>query len=325
MNNKHMLVILESTIANLQTLLKMWQDENKQSEPIPAPESTPEPTPEPEPEPEPISQPDPPVQASQPIIPEGDTEIDVLKAFLPQWPVAVDPLLICQADEVLERQERAEQILDAIVEEPLVRKSFLDFGCGSGETVDAALKRGARSAMGYDVVPFTSPNPNFTHEFSQLEARGPFDVVLLYDVLDHIVNEEPVQVLQKLKSILSPDGTMYLRCHPWVSKHGGHLYKQLNKEYAHLLFTETELREMGYTLEPVRKIFYPCMTYQKMFRQAGLKVVKELVISDNIPQQSYLRLSPFVNRINRSWDKKINKFPEVQLSMSFVDYVVKAE
>jgi hypothetical protein len=67
-------------------------------------------------------------------------------------------------------------------------------------------------------------------------------IVFLYDVLDHAIDAEQAYI-KEAHRCLAPNGTVYVRCHPWTSKHATHLYKQgINKAYFHLFLTWDEIR-----------------------------------------------------------------------------------
>lgn len=252
-------------------------------------------------------------------------EFQQLKAILDQWPAAVDPVYICSAGNKSERIERANQILDLLIEESLKNKSFLDFGCGMGDTVSLALSKGAKLAMGYDISSFADPSAHLTNDFNEVKSKGPFDVVLLYDVLDHIDSkDDPVVILKQISSVITPTSNVYIRCHPWCGRHGGHLYTKFNKAYAHLIFSKLEIEEMKYSLDPIRHIIWPCDTYRKFFKGANLDVIREVPIQDTV--ENFFQKEIIKKRILKIWNKELLKgedFPTWQLSLSFVDYVLK--
>lgn len=100
---------------------------------------------------------------------------------------------------------------EAIVRDVKPTGRLLDFGCGNG-----AFARWMANA-GYDVVglepfslrrPIESPNLRLIGE--PLESAAPrlgqFDVITLWQVLEHVNN--PIEVLRGLSGLLSPDGVM---------------------------------------------------------------------------------------------------------------------
>ena len=173
--------------------------------------------------------------------PEAQTLIDFLQSA--DWPEAAPAFLICQNTEE-DKTERAEGIINYIAEN-FTNKKFCDFGCGEGHVAREAGKIAGYS-IGYDVVkdgtlPWESTEYDYslTTDFEKIKQNGPYDIILLYDVLDHV--KSPEDVLKQVASISNANTKIFVRFHPWIGRHGGHLYKDLNKAWAHLVFTEEEL------------------------------------------------------------------------------------
>jgi 2-polyprenyl-3-methyl-5-hydroxy-6-metoxy-1,4-benzoquinol methylase len=237
----------------------------------------------------------------------------------PEWPVAMNPDSIVETTAA--KKLRANHILDLIVIEILEGLKFLDYGCGEGYIVAEAANRQVASVVGYDIERQWEDNPCLTNDFQAVIDGAPYDVVLLYDVLDHCKN--PVEDLIKIRDLLSPRGRIYLRMHPWCSKHGGHLYKTINKAYAHILFNEAEqLKLFGATSPFVHKLTKPIITYREWFLHAGFNIVQESIIRD--PE-----LDPFFanmenvhvkERISTPW-KGDN--PDKALTLNFVNYILE--
>ena len=237
------------------------------------------------------------------------------------WPQAVEPACICDTPE--KQGERAENILDLLVGEHMKGKRFLDYGCGEGHTIMKAKEREAALALGYDVDPSKTQlqSPWFTHNFEEVKSQAPYDIILLHDVLDHVVMIDPIQVLQQVKSVLSPKGRVYVRNHPWSSRHGGHLYLQKNKAFLHLVFDEIELtRIAGVSAEHNIRVVTPMDTYRFWFKEAGLNVKSEIPIKNKV-EDYFLLPSPINDRLKKHWkdpDTMVN-----HLEVSFVEYVLE--
>ena len=151
-----------------------------------------------------------------------------------------------------------------------------------------AVKNNVKKSVGYD--PHSSlPNSDgkcyFSNDFEKVREEGPFDIVLMYDVLDHLNGFEGMdstaianhmsEVLSQVKLVTHENSKIYLRCHPWCSRHGGHLYNSLNKAFAHVVFSKSELEDMGYEVEDVAKVIMPRATYDAAIRDAGLKTISQ--------------------------------------------------
>jgi 2-polyprenyl-3-methyl-5-hydroxy-6-metoxy-1,4-benzoquinol methylase len=263
---------------------------------------------------------------------ELDQEFKELKELLESedWPESVLAFQICDENSEEEKIDRAEGVIDILIDDFLKDKKFLDFGCGEGHMTKYASTQEAKVSVGYDI--FKSENSKFTWEEKQenfflstdlekVRAEGPYDIILIYDVLDHA--QDPTQVLKDAKSLMSESCQIYLRCHPWCGRHGSHLYRQINKAFVHLVFTEKELEKMGYKLEFTNKVFYPIGTYNNIIKDAGLSI-KNHEIDRQMIEEFFSKNEIIKNRIlkhfkTKEWDKKE---PEFQLEQCFLDYTL---
>jgi 2-polyprenyl-3-methyl-5-hydroxy-6-metoxy-1,4-benzoquinol methylase len=239
-----------------------------------------------------------------------------------EWPRAIDPKLICLTDEMA--SQRAQAILDIIIGESLTSKSFLDFGCGEGHVIMQALDQNPKIALGYDLnrSKFKFDNDHFTSEFDMVVANGPFDIILLQDVLDHLEFENAVSVLIKLKSILTKNGRIYIRNHPWCSRHGTHLYTQFNKAFAHLAFDDTELCRMnGYANDHTIKLNNPIHTYRDWFSSAGFKIISEIPITKKL-EKFFTKKSLSSDRIIAHWNGDETAMIS-NMEIEFVEYMIE--
>lgn len=208
------------------------------------------------------------------------------------WPEAVPGFLASKASTVEDHINRANAVLDMMIRRDAEHCHFLDFGCGDGWIAAEALGRGASSSTGYDVVP--SPiwtkhaDVVFVSEFQQLK-RNHYDIVFLYDVLDHC--SDPVEVMRQVREAMKDDGVIYLRCHPWTSPHASHLFKVgLNKAYIHLFLTWDELISLGFTPTFTRPEKKPMEAYRWWFHD--FKVVREHIIDK--PLHEFFLVPSFV-------------------------------
>ena len=152
------------------------------------------------------------------LVPE-DTEVaeDPLKEFTDLrflmsagWPLAVDPDTIVNVASEEEKFERAEGLIEILLPDVKDLK-FLDYGCGEGHLVNKVAEKAAL-AIGYDKEAKFIPNTHLTTDFEEIRSSGPYDVILLCDVLDHA--ESPIDVLNACKSVLNASGRIIARCHP---------------------------------------------------------------------------------------------------------------
>lgn len=239
-----------------------------------------------------------------------------------EWPVAVPAELICDEDEK-SKATRAEDILGMYPD--VDGLAVLDFGCGEGHLVQVATK--ARKAVGYDITQSGSllwEQPEgylLTTDFDKVVKNGPYDMVIVYDVLDHIQTYATTP-LNRIASVCKPETTVHVRSHPYTSRHGAHLYKQLNKAWIQLVFRPEELFAFGLKPEYVWNLPYPVNTYRSWFDQAGFEIVSEQI--QHCEVESFFKNVQIVReRLMRNYEN--GYFPEHQMSQEFVDFVLKVK
>lgn len=241
----------------------------------------------------------------------------------PKWPVAICETLICDKNSETDKTERAEGIASSLLTE--LPKRVLDFGCGEGHL---ALKLKENSFIrGYDIRSTNNEiwkNPDLlTTDFSKIMAADTFDTVIFYDVLDHIENETPSEALNKAASVLAPNGKIIIRCHPWCSRHGGHLYNNINKAFIHLVLTSEELEMLKIPIMENQKVLFPLRTYREWIEKAGLKIKSEYIDRQSV--EGYFTENEVVkNRILNSFGRS-NDFPVFQLEQNFIDITCSKE
>lgn len=233
------------------------------------------------------------------------------------WPEAIAESDI--AHETPEMQiDRAKILLDSIIDEDLAGKNFLDFGCGEGYVVKEATERGA-NAVGYDIADFNWNDSRFTTEITALKPHS-FDVIFIYDVLDHVVNiEDPSILMNSVKTLLKSNGTVYIRCHPWVCRHATHLPKiGLNKAFIHLFMKWHELEYLGYKQMPTRMETNPLVAYKWWFRE--FKIIEERICREGV--SDFFHVPSFKNLIideqKLEGDRKESFFSD--MSINYIDY-----
>lgn len=250
------------------------------------------------------------------------------------WPEAVFHEEIADEDSESDKQERAENIVKILLPS-MEGKKFLDFGCGEGHVVDYVAGF-ADFSVGYDI--FKNPRSRFewenegantllTTDLDKARRKGPYDIILLYDVLDHAQATTPQEILSLAKSMLDDHGRIYVRTHPWTSRHGGHVYKKINKAFVHLVFTDEELVRLGVEPDHNLKVKAPIDTYKSWLKDSGLKnsINPEL---DRQEVEAFFKDNPIVRkRILQAFGKEewTAGCPEWQMSQCFWDYVLEKE
>jgi 2-polyprenyl-3-methyl-5-hydroxy-6-metoxy-1,4-benzoquinol methylase len=249
-----------------------------------------------------------------------------IESFVPflltdKWAQAVDPLLIADPNSEEDKLSRAHGILSIVISEPITGK-FLDFGCGEGHVAAEVGKRGF--SVGYDVEKqgwdkLKQTNAILTTSWDDVVKNGPYDCVLLYDVLDHMKDEQqPPKELGKIREVLSDKGKIFARMHPWCSRHGTHLYLSINKAYLHMCLSEESLDKLGYKYLHTLKIIHPLNTYNKWFEEAGLNVISSSIVPETV--EPFFKQGPIAELIKRHWRSSYQEdlaagreFPEFQM------------
>lgn len=265
-------------------------------------------------------------------VPENPEFIELKKLLeSDDWPTAVDPTLICDPSSESDKLNRAEGILELLIEESLENKKFLDFGCGEGHVPFKAIEQKVSTSVGYDTKEDTHwndfKNCILTTDFEIIKSNGPYDIILVYDVLDHMKQSEMSDVLTQVKDLLSNTGTIYLRTHPFCSRHATHLYHQINKAFIHLVFTVSELNKLGYETPVNANILYPLFYYEESIKKSNLKIINSNALRERV--EDFFKNTPIIKKRfkENNWSDKDkndkNKFPDFQCEQQFVDYVLK--
>ncbi len=265
---------------------------------------------------------------------EASKQFDILSALLEsqEWPNAVPENLICDINDEAELVERAEGIADLMIEQSFVDAKFLDFGCGTGHVAMYAATQKTKVSVGYDIAKTGNlaweqkGNCLLTTQYDKVLKNAPYDIIIVYDVLDHITGEDISSAVKKLKELSDVDTRLYIRCHPWCSRHGGHYYLQKNKAFIHLVFNDDELKKLGLTLTPTEKVIYPMKSYHAMWGNAGFHIIHEDTSRSTI--EEFFHTNPLVRqRIKTLWakseDEAARNWPQFQLEQSFLDYVLR--
>jgi len=245
-----------------------------------------------------------------------------------KWPLAVPEELICGEDED-QKLARAAGIINDFINTDLNNKKILDFGCGEGHVPYVAANLiEVNLAMGFDIENQNwehfekTKNLKFSTEFEEIKNNGPYDVIVINDVIDHA--EE--NILIKANEVKAPNGKIYLRCHPWTSRHGTHLYKQLNRAYLHLVFNTDELFGMGLKEINTKKFLDPLNEYKKLIKEANLTISNENIVTQ--PVELFFTHEPNVlRRIKEKWSfdwwsSAGVEFPRNEMEIQFVDFIL---
>lgn len=236
------------------------------------------------------------------------------------WPEAIvarSAIKPTVADQI----NRANSVLDMMIDKSLEKVHFLDYGCGEGYVAKKALDRGAATSTAYDLVSSPSwddPKVTYTTKSSDLKD-GFYDAIFLYDVIDHCL--DAIATMKHVKSLLKPDGVVYVRCHPWTSKHATHLFRDgLNKAFIHLFLTEAEIKGLGHTPMFTRREKNPLEAYRWFFHE--FKIKKEHVIRESLNE--FFKVPSFKELVLTEQEIPADQAKDFFESMeiNFVDYVI---
>ena len=236
------------------------------------------------------------------------------------WPKAI-PDIHVKAPTDKDKKARAIAVMDMTLDRSIEGLKFLDFGCGEGWVAQEAKRRGAESSVGYDIHRNEKwkdvGGARFIHTLGPLKVHS-FDVVMLYDVLDHCFDVD--EVMSTVHSVVNENGVVYVRCHPWTSLHATHLYKQgINKAYMHLFLTWDEIKSL-INEDPMftRPEQNPLEAYRWWFR--NFKIVKERV--DRKPVDDFFKVDSFKKLLAAEQNlSDIDHFLKM-MEIRFVDYIL---
>ena len=232
-----------------------------------------------------------------------------------EWPRATSTPDTLDADSIVKKSMMAIEKLD-----------ILDFGSGNGY-ISEYLSKTAKKVISYDIntEKILAPGNYITAKtIEDVKSQGPYDLIFINDVFDHLepADEEEkelyietlhVKYLKTLKSFLKSSGRIYLRCHPWTSRHGGHLQKTQNMAFIHLILTEEEYLEQSVSsdVQITHQIYSPEQYYLRCIQKSGLNVLKTNQEKD-YPEQ-------FVK--DRLLDQIAQKFPPNTLPEKILDII----
>lgn len=242
-----------------------------------------------------------------------------------EWPQAAQHDIIIDPESEYEKIIRGKDIVNILVGNDVFSVNVLDFGCGEGYSAFFCADV-AKYVVGYDRKfhdqwkSLQKENLLYTTSWADV-INLRYEVILLFDVLDHLEDSNIVSVLSDVKKLLSPKGKLYIRVHPWCSRHAIHQYYSLNKAYLNLIFSKEELmRVCPVYMENTGLIKMPFKEYSDFFEECGLKIESMRAVRDNV--EPIFQSSLFAKRIRHNYNIKDLPFPDFQMSVTFIDYIL---
>lgn len=232
------------------------------------------------------------------------------------FPKAIEEVFIHNEDSKYQRANRAKAICELFIKQ-YVNKEILDFGCGDGSVVNY-LNGKCRRVCGYDIKQNKYWESNLLfNSWEKVNEFAPFDLVIMFDVIDHCESEEEANnCLSKVSDVLDDDGVILCRCHPWLSRHGAHLHKSLNKAFVHLLLNDNDYRMLDIIPEQVLKLSNPLNSYLNWFANNDLLVDSMEIKNDPV---DYF----FVENYYQEFMEVLESNHWSKLSNSFIDFRIK--
>jgi 2-polyprenyl-3-methyl-5-hydroxy-6-metoxy-1,4-benzoquinol methylase len=272
-----------------------------------------------------------------PVSPQ--TKIDQLKeltelrmlAKSDSWPKAVEQEQI-MGDSEQDKINKAMILLMSLIKMDIENKTILELGCDEGYSSFLALKgMYAKKSVGYDKKEKNwdkfknKEGLHLTTDWEVVQSNGPYDIIFVNDLIDH--SEDFEKELEKIKTIKTNGCRIFVRCHPWCSRHGMHLHNQLNKAYIHLVFSEDELFNMGIKCnKTTHRLLDPITSYKKLFQKTGFSILSTEVIKTEV-ENFFIQNEAVMRRIKEKWQTMQDyhdgsKFPREFLEIEAVDFIL---
>ena len=183
---------------------------------------------------------------------------------------------------------------------------------------------------------FTKNKDNliFTDNIQDTYFKAPYDLVIYWDILDHYFEDYVTQkyelsdmldinqrnFLEIGKQLLRPEGKMFIRCHPWYSRHGGHLDN--NIAYNHLLIEDEEYYHLQENQDLItHRICDPVGYYKRLINSINPSNIESSIVK-NRPESEII--NALITNIKPSWPVNISDDDLLStLSIEYIDFLLK--
>lgn len=192
---------------------------------------------------------------------------------------------------------------------------ILEVGCGDGGNLLPFVKKQckvtgidrAKSRIEKAQEYFNSQGYNIrllNDDIFQIKDIGKFDIIILNDVIEHITDKAPL--LEKLKSLLKPDGILFLGFPAWQMPFGGHQQICRNKVvsklpfihllplslYKFILKSFKEKDDIINELLSIREAKVTIEMYHKLVKEIDFKIVRDQFYFINPHYEVKFKLKP---------------------------------
>jgi hypothetical protein len=224
-----------------------------------------------------------------------------------------------------EEEEAADALLKSLIKTDMFEKKVLELGCRTGLNCATAKHNfHAKKVVGYDNIDHFVDYEEviLTQSWEDVVANAPYDVIFSNETIDEKVEFD--KWLEKTKSLRSSNCKVFIRCHPWCSRHGANLHKQLNKAFLNVVFSPEELFTLGVTPKNTRKFLNPIEDYKAIFQKTGYSIESMDEVKSDI--ENLFENSQIVSkRIKQHWKKtdlKDYEFPRTFLEYEAIDFTL---
>lgn len=233
-----------------------------------------------------------------------------------------------------EWQQQFQAIKDATaIQIDYKNKNTLFYGCNDPHLINQVAKD-AKTTTSYNRQ-FLKLDPQIdqSKHIKEIILNSPYDTIIMWDVLDHYFDDyytdyyaimppeltcvaAQAKLIKVALDLLKPQGKIFIRCHPWFSRNGGHL----NQAYKHLLIEEEDyIKELPDSNLVVHQIYNPVNHYVQVLRTLNVAMdifVRQTEIDVNIREA-------LVGVVKRRWlanvpDDDIEKL----LKIDYIDVII---
>ncbi len=130
--------------------------------------------------------------------------------------------------------------------------TILDIGCGWGGLLKVLQQEGYSQAEGFDLSPeqiktarslnIKNVSVNTIEDFFRKSTKETYDIVLLFDVLEHFPSQEGVNLMKSIYTVLKPKGKVILQVPNGASLISLNFYSDITHFKA---FTSTSLHQVA--------------------------------------------------------------------------------